>query len=103
MPRVFLLLLTLLPSVLLGQERPPTPVIVAEVLEQPLVEDLSFVGRIQPKRSSRVAAETEGRVLRRFAEAGQTVRGGDPALRISQRSTPSLASRSASRFCTAPV
>ena len=81
--RVFLLLLTLLPGALLGQERPPTPVIVAEVLEQPLVEDLSFVGRILPMRSSRVAAETEGRVLRRFAEAGQTVRGGDPLFELA--------------------
>ena len=63
MPPVFLLLLTLLPGALLGQEHPPTPVIVAEVIEQPLVEDLSFVGRILPVRSSRVAAETEGQVV----------------------------------------
>ena len=92
MSPVFLLLLTLLPGALLGQERPPTPVIVAEVLEQPLVEDLSFVGRIQPRRSSRVATETEGRVIRRFKEAGQAVRAGDLTLRVSQRSAPSRAS-----------
>ncbi len=84
MSLVFLLLaLTLLPGALLGQERPPTPVIVAAVLEQPLVEDLSFVGRIQPRRSSRVAAETEGRVIRRFAEAGQAVRTGDPLFELA--------------------
>ena len=83
MSPVFLLLLTLLPSALLGQERPPTPVIVAEVLEQPLVEDLSFVGRIQPRRSSRVATETEGRVIRRFKEAGQAVRAGDPLFKLA--------------------
>ena len=76
-PALLLLLLTLLPGALLGQERPPAPVIVAEVLEQPLVEDLSFVGRILPVRSSRVAAETEGKVVRRFRDAGQTVRAGD--------------------------
>ena len=83
MSPVFLLLLTLLPGALLGQERPPTPVIVAEVLEQPLVEDLSFVGRIQPRRSSRVATETEGRVVRRFTEAGQAVRAGDPLFELA--------------------
>ena len=83
MPPVFLLLLTLLPGALLGQERPPTPVIVAEVLEQPLVEDLSFVGRILPVRSSRVAAETEGRAVRRFKEAGQAVRTGDPLFALA--------------------
>lgn len=83
MSPVFLLLLTLLPGALLGQERPPTPVIVAEVLEQPLVEDLSFVGRILPVRSSRVAAETEGQVVRRFKDAGQAVRAGDPLFALT--------------------
>ena len=79
----FLLLLILLPGALPGQERPPTPVIVAEVLEQPLVEDLSFVGRVLPVRSSRVAAETEGQVVRRFADAGQTVGAGDPLFALA--------------------
>ncbi len=83
MPFVFLLLLTLLPSALLGQEHPPTPVIVAAVIEQPLVVDLSFVGRIQPRRSSRVAAEIEGRVVRHFKEAGQAVRTGDPLFELA--------------------
>ena len=80
---VFLLLLTLLPGVLLAQERPPTPVIVAEVLEQPLVQDLSFVGHIQPRRSSRVAAETEGQVVERFKDAGQAVHTGDPLFALA--------------------
>lgn len=80
-PALFLLL-TLLPGALLSQELPPTPVIVAEVIEQPLVADLSFVGRIQPRRSSRVAAETEGRVVKRFKEAGQAVHTGDPLFEL---------------------
>ena len=83
MPPAFLLLLILLPAALPGQERPPSPVIVAEVLEQPLVEDLSFVGRILPVRSSRVAAETEGQVVKRFKDAGQTVRAGDPLFELA--------------------
>ena len=82
-PALLLPLLTLVPGALLGQERPPTPVIVAEVLEQPLVEDLSFVGRILPVRSSRVAAETEGKVVQRFRDAGQTVRAGDPLFSLA--------------------
>ena len=83
MPPAFLLLLILLPGALQGQERPPSPVIVAEVLEQPLVEDLSFVGRILPIRSSRVAAETEGQVVKRFKDAGQTVGAGDPLFELA--------------------
>ncbi len=83
MPSALLLLLILLPTALPGQERPPSPVIVAEVLEQPLVEDLSFVGRILPVRSSRVAAETEGQVVKRFKDAGQTVRAGDPLFELA--------------------
>ena len=83
MPLALLMLLILLPAALPGQERPPSPVIVAEVLEQPLVEDLSFVGRILPIRSSRVAAETEGQVVRRFKDAGQTVRAGDPLFELA--------------------
>ena len=83
MPLALLLLLILLPAALPGQERPPSPVIVAEVLEQPLVEDLSFVGRILPVRSSRVAAETEGQVIKRFKDAGQTVRAGDPLFELA--------------------
>ena len=83
MPSALLLLLILLPAALTGQERPPSPVIVAEVLEQPLVEDLSFVGRILPVRSSRVAAETEGQVVKRFKDAGQTVRAGDPLFELA--------------------
>ena len=92
MSPVFLLLLTLLPGALLAQERPPTPVIVAEVLEQPLVEDLSFVGRIQPRRSSRVATETEGRVIRRFTGSRSSRARWRPTLQVSQRSAPSRAS-----------
>ena len=83
MPSALLLLLILLPAALPGQERPPSPVIVAEVLEQPLVEDLSFVGRILPVRSSRVAAETEGQVVKRFKDAGQTVRAGDALFELA--------------------
>ena len=80
---LLLLLLIPLPGAVAGQERPPTPVIVAEVLEQPLVEDLSFVGRILPVRSSRVAAETEGKVVQRFKDAGQTVGAGDPLFALA--------------------
>ena len=83
MSPALLLFLILLPGALDGQERPPTPVIVAEVLEQPVVEDLSFVGRVLPVRASRVAAETEGKVVRRFKDAGQTAAAGDPLFALA--------------------
>jgi multidrug efflux system membrane fusion protein len=61
---------------------PPTPVIVAEVVEQPLQEEISLVGRVQPRRSSRVASQVEGHVTRVFAEAGQAVRQGEPIFQL---------------------
>ena len=72
-----LLLISLFCGAAAGQGRPPTPVIVAEVVQQPLISDASYVGRVQPRRSSLVAAETEGVVVRRFADGGQPVRAGD--------------------------
>lgn len=74
---------SLLPSGLFGQERPATPVIVAEVVKQPFVEEVSVVGRIQPRRASLVASETEGLAVRRFKDSGQTVRRGDALFQLA--------------------
>ena len=79
----FLLLIGIGLSPATGQDRPPTPVIVAEVIKQPLVEDVSFVGRVQPRRSSLVAAETEGLVVRRFKEGGQTAREDEALFQLA--------------------
>lgn len=83
LPLALLIALGSLPSVLGAQGRPPTPVIVAEVLKQLLQEDISFIGRVQPRRSTRVAAETEGLVIRRFKDAGQSVQPGDKLFQLA--------------------
>ena len=68
---------SLLSSHLSAQERPPTPVIVAEVLTKPFAEEFSVLGRIQPRRASLVATETEGLTIQRFIDSGQTVKRGE--------------------------
>lgn len=73
---------SLVPGNLRAQDRPATPVIVAEVLKQPLEEDISLVGRIQPRRASLVAAETEGLVISRFVDSGQTIRRGQALFQL---------------------
>ena len=83
MPSVRLLLAillcvpSLLSSYLSAQGRPPTPVIVAEVLTKPFAEEFSVLGRIQPRRASLVATETEGLTIQRFIDSGQTVKRGE--------------------------
>jgi membrane fusion protein, multidrug efflux system len=65
-----------------AQDPPPTPVIVADILQQPLEQELSLVGTVQPRRSSLVASETEGRVVVRFHDVGQVVEAGEPLFRL---------------------
>ena len=73
----------LLSSDLSAQGRPATPVIVAEIVKQPFVEEVSVVGRIQPRRASLVATETEGLATRRYKDSGQTVRRGEMLFQLS--------------------
>ncbi len=54
-----------------------TPVIVAEVRREALQEDIALVGRVQPRRTTQVASESEGLVLHRLKESGQRVRAGE--------------------------
>jgi len=65
-----------------AQDPPPTAVIVADVLQQPLEQVISLVGTVQPRRSSLVASETEGRVVVRFRDIGQAVEVGEPLFRL---------------------
>ncbi|MBT4497791.1 MAG: efflux RND transporter periplasmic adaptor subunit [Gemmatimonadetes bacterium] len=65
-----------------AQDPPPTAVIVADVLQQPLEQEISLVGTVQPRRSSLVASETEGRVVVRFRDIGQAVEAGEPLFRL---------------------
>ena len=54
-------------------QRPPTSVIVSEVRSQPLSEEVVLVGSVHPRRTTIVASQTDGIVVDRFKEAGQTV------------------------------
>lgn len=65
-----------------AQELPPTPVIVSEVVQQPLQDKIELVGTVEPRHSSRVASETEGLVVARFREAGQPVSPGQALFRL---------------------
>lgn len=64
-------------------EPPPAPVIVSQVAERAVVHALSLVGTVHPRRTSRVASETEGLVKARFREPGQALRRGEPLLRLA--------------------
>ncbi len=70
---VWLALLAVTPT--LAQQA--TPVIVAEVRSEPLREEISLVGRVQPRRSTQVASESEGLVRYRAKENGQKAAAGE--------------------------
>ncbi len=60
-------------SSMVHAQRPATGVIVSEVRAQPLVEELVLIGSVHPRRTTVVASQTDGIVVRRLKEAGQTV------------------------------
>lgn len=60
-----------------GQQFPPTPVIVAEVVRQPIQDEVELVGATQPRHASLVASQIEGKVISRAKEAGQDARRGE--------------------------
>ncbi len=85
MPFIFRLAAALftLATPLLAQGRPAPPVIVAEVRQQPIEEEITLVGRVQPRRSTQVASESEGIVARRYKEGGQKVQRGEVLFQLS--------------------
>ena len=66
-----------------AQGFPPAAVIVAEVLHQPLEAEIRLVGTVRPRRVSLVAARTEGLVVERLREDGDSIRAGDPIFRLA--------------------
>jgi len=66
-----------------AQGFPPTPVIVASVVEQQVQTDLTLVGTVRPRRTSIVGSEVEGKVITRYKEAGQTIAAGEILFRLS--------------------
>lgn len=63
-------------------QRPPAGVIVAEVRTQPLMQELTLVGSVYPRRETIVASQTDGIVVARPKEAGQTVSRQEPLYRL---------------------
>ncbi|NKB70924.1 MAG: efflux RND transporter periplasmic adaptor subunit [Candidatus Latescibacteria bacterium] len=61
---------------------PPAAVIVAEVLQQRIDDNIRLVGTVRPRRTSVVAGQTEGLVVKRLREDGQTVAAGAPIFRL---------------------
>lgn len=62
---------------------PPAPVIVAEVVQRTLVNHVELIGTAHPRRSSRVASRTEGHVVARFKEPGQSLQRGEAILLLA--------------------
>ena len=74
------------PAVLRAQGFPPTPVIVAAVLQDQVQTDLTLAGTVRPKRTSSVGSEVEGKVVIRHTEAGQVAAAGEILFRLSNDS-----------------
>jgi membrane fusion protein, multidrug efflux system len=65
-----------------AQDRPPAAVIVDEVLTRTTDRTLTIVGEVKPKRSSVVASETDGVVIKRLRDLGDYVESGEILLRL---------------------
>ena len=59
---------------------PPSPVIVSEVQQRTIIDHVEWVGTVHPRRVSQLASETEGKVVARFKEPGQTLKRGEALL-----------------------
>ena len=78
-----LLSVTILTPAWVGaQDRPPAAVIVDEVRSQAVAQQLLVVGEVRPKRSSVVASETDGVVIRRSRDLGDYVESGEVMMRL---------------------
>ncbi len=59
-----------------GQSPPPSPVVVAKVVQKEIRKPLTLVGTVEPSRRSLVASEVEGLVERMEVKEGNYVRKG---------------------------
>ncbi|MGQ4807860.1 Multidrug resistance protein MdtA [Candidatus Entotheonellaceae bacterium PAL068K] len=62
----------------------PAVVEVAAVERQSIAQPVTFVGTVEPRRSSRVATEVEGLVSELLVDEGRRVDRGEPLVRIRQ-------------------
>lgn len=64
----------------------PSPVRVAEVLEQRISEEVRLTGTVDAKRFARVSVEFPGIIEEVFVDEGDLVQRGEPMLRLRDRS-----------------
>jgi RND family efflux transporter MFP subunit len=64
-------------------DHPPASVIVAEIQQRTITSQVELVGTVHPRRTSRVASESEGKVVARFKEPGQPLVRGEAILRLT--------------------
>src|SRR6187549_461175 len=70
----------------LGINRTPIASVTAEKIERRDLEAIvSASGKIQPKKSVNISAETLGKVVRLYVEQGDMVKSGQPLLEIEAR------------------
>ncbi len=75
--------LLLLATSALAQGDRATPVIVAEVRQEPLLEEIALVGIVRPRHTTQIASQSEGIVQQRFTAGGQAVQAGDVLFQLS--------------------
>lgn len=68
-----------------AQERPPAPVVVAEVVEREVTARRPFVASVEPVRRAVVESEVEGLVTEYLAEEGMRVEAGAPLAKLRTR------------------
>jgi RND family efflux transporter MFP subunit len=69
-------------SLVLAQERPPSPVGYTEAREHTVRQQIRLPGSVEAKTSSLVASEVEGKVIALLAREGQTVRKGQTLVEL---------------------
>lgn len=68
-----------------GAKPPPRPVAVAEIVEQDIAAEQSFVGTVHPLRQSTVGSAVDGRVEQFSVTRGDFVRQGDVLAKLRTR------------------
>jgi len=65
-----------------AQGMPPAAVIVSEIVEEQIAPQVFLVGNVRARHTSRVATETEGKVVAILKDAGRPLLRGDAIIRL---------------------
>jgi membrane fusion protein (multidrug efflux system) len=71
-------------------QRPPTPVIVDAVVRRNVSDEISIVGKTQPRRGGLIASQADGKVVEQVIEEGFDARRGDVILRMDNQQLRSV-------------